>query len=529
MAWLTSLFLGTAILPGVLALPASIPFDATSESFSKRQYRKHSSRAQAVVDTFRLSYQGYYKYAFPNDELKPVTNGFSNSRNKWGASAIDALSTALIMGEKDIANQIIEHVPTINWSETPIEVSLFETTIRYLGGMISAYDLLTGPLANLADEKNVAALLTQSVHLANNLSYAFETPTGIPWNDLIFSNRSNTGSNNGLATVGTLILEWVRLADLSDNTTYADLVERAESYLLRPSPASSEPFPGLLGMDISPLTGKFQDARGGWVGGADSFYEYLIKMWIYDPSRYSILKERWILAADSTIKYLTSHPASRPDLTFLAAYNGQKLNLRSQHLACFDGGNFILGGQALGAKKYIDYGLKLVEGCRATYTSTATGIGPEIFGWDPSAVPSNQAAFYNKTGFYIVDAGYQLRPEVIESYYYAYRATGDAKYQDWAWDAFVAINSTTRVGSGYSSIRNVNIAGGGGFTDFQESFWFAEVLKYSYLIQSGDAEWQVGGGGGTSGCLIRRRIHSRYLVVASRLVEALCVVLEVVV
>jgi mannosyl-oligosaccharide alpha-1,2-mannosidase len=51
------------------------------------------------------------------------------------------------------------------------------------------------------------------------------------------------------------------------------------------------------------------------------------------------------------------------------------------------------------------------------------------------------------------------------------------------------------VGSGYSSIKDVNVVGGGGFDDFQESFWFAEVLKYSYLIQSGTGEWQVGEGG----------------------------------
>jgi mannosyl-oligosaccharide alpha-1,2-mannosidase len=401
------------------------------------------------------------------------------------------------MNERTIVNQIISYIPSINWSQTPSEVSLFETTIRYLGGMLSGYDLLSGPLAHLADNPDdVKALLSQSVHLANNLSFAFETPTGIPYNNLFFNNRTNDGSKNGLATVGTLILEWVRLADLSGNATYASLAEKAESFLLHPSPATSEPFPGLLGMNIDPLTGAFQDALGGWIGGADSFYEYLIKMYVYDPARYAELKERWIVAAESTITYLTSQPAPRPDLTFVAMFNGTQLLLRSQHLACFDGGNFILAGQVLGVPKYVDYGLRLVEGCRATYTSTKSHIGPEQFRWDAATVPANQSAFFNASGFYITDASYSLRPEVIESYYYAFRATGDTKYQDWAWEAFVAINSTTRVGSGYSSIEDVNSVTGGNWTDFQESFWFAEVLKYSYLIQTeGTEEWQVGGGG----------------------------------
>ena len=178
------------------------------------------------------------------------------------------------MGQRDIVNQIIEYVPTINWSQTPTTVSLFETTIRYLGGLLSGYDLLSGPLSSLADRpEDVEALLAQAITLANNLSYAFETPTGVPWNILDFATRGNDGSPNGLATIGTLILEWTRLADLSGNTTYAELVNKAESYLLNVSPTSSEPFPGLLGMNIDPVTGQFLDARGGWTGGADSYYE----------------------------------------------------------------------------------------------------------------------------------------------------------------------------------------------------------------------------------------------------------------
>lgn len=101
--------------------------------------------------------------------------------------------------------------------------------------------------------------------------------------------------------------------------------------LLNPKPTSSEPFPGLVGIEIDIQTGQFQDAFGGWVGGADSFYEYLIKMYIYDPTRFQLYRDRWILAADSTIAHLASHPSSRPDLTFLAIYNNQSLIYESQH------------------------------------------------------------------------------------------------------------------------------------------------------------------------------------------------------
>lgn len=168
------------------------------------------------------------------------------------------------MGEKKTVNQILEHIPTINWSKSNDKVSLFETTIRYLGGMLSGYDLLRGPLAHLADKtSNVEALLAQSINLANNLSYAFETPSGVPSYLLTLSIRGYDVRPNSLAGVGTLILEWTRLADLSGNQSYAEIVKKAESYLLSPSPASAEPFPGLVGSQISIQTGEFVNSDGG--------------------------------------------------------------------------------------------------------------------------------------------------------------------------------------------------------------------------------------------------------------------------
>lgn len=69
------------ILPFVSAVPAKSSHEQPNLAQEKRQYNPPPSyRAQAVVDTFRLSWAGYYTYAFPNDELKPVTNSFGNSR-----------------------------------------------------------------------------------------------------------------------------------------------------------------------------------------------------------------------------------------------------------------------------------------------------------------------------------------------------------------------------------------------------------------------------------------------------------------
>lgn len=57
--------------------------------------------------------------------------------NGWGASAVDAFSTALVMGNTEVIHQILEFVPSIDFTNTSTEISLFETTIRYLGGLLS--------------------------------------------------------------------------------------------------------------------------------------------------------------------------------------------------------------------------------------------------------------------------------------------------------------------------------------------------------------------------------------------------------
>ncbi|KAI9654761.1 MAG: maturation of Asn-linked oligosaccharides protein [Bathelium mastoideum] len=470
-------------------------------------------RADQVKDAFLTAWNGYYEYAFPNDELHPISNTFSNSFGGWGASAVDAFSTAIVMEIPEVIDIILNYIPTINFDQTAggEEISLFETTIRYLGGILAGHDLLTGPLSQYASNATaVNQLLPKAKQLADALKFAFNTPTGIPHNGLYPGNQTYDASDdniNGIATIGTLVLEWTHLSDLLNDTQYAELAQKGESYLLNPSPQTSEPFPGLIGTNVNITSGQFLDASGGWIGGDDSFYEYLIKMYVYDSSRFSSYRDRWTAAADSTIQYLASHPSSRPDLTFVAEFDGTQLVYQSEHLACFDGGNFILGGLVLGEQKYTDFGLALVEGCEDTYNSTLTGIGPEIFQWtvgDTNAscsapgnpttcpgVPADQAAFYERAGFYITDSAYILRPEVIESFYYAWRVTKDQKYRDYAWNAFVAINTTTRAGSGYAELEDVNAPEGGSKNDFQDSFLFAEVLKYSYLIQRPDAEYQV--------------------------------------
>lgn len=69
------------------------------------------------------------------------------ARNGWGASAVDAFTTALVMGESDIVAEILNLISTTNFDVTDTQVSLFETTIRYLGGMLAGECM--NPLTNI--------------------------------------------------------------------------------------------------------------------------------------------------------------------------------------------------------------------------------------------------------------------------------------------------------------------------------------------------------------------------------------------
>jgi mannosyl-oligosaccharide alpha-1,2-mannosidase len=332
------------------------------------------------------------------------------------------------------------------------------------------------------------------------MSYSFNTPTGIPHNELYFPGpddvekvySTDRNDENGLATLGTLILEWTRLSDQTGNRTYFDLADKAQSYLMAPQPSSQEPFPGLISSSIAISTGQLRGGYVSWSGGADSFYEYLIKMYVYDPQRFEKYKDRWILAADSSIKHL-AYTANPSGATFLTEYdiNSKTPILKSGHLTCFDGGNFILGGIVLDRQDYIDFGIKLVHGCWKTYEVSATGIGPERWSFDPQDVPTTQREIFQTGGFYSGTndpdwaKGYFLRPEVIESVYYAYRATGDPMYQDWAWKAFQSIQKFCKTPLGYVGMVDTNNVTSPFRMDMQESYFFAETLKYLYIIQAG--------------------------------------------
>ncbi|KAH7128067.1 glycoside hydrolase [Dactylonectria estremocensis] len=509
--WLGSAFLAYHLCAFLFQARAAHPGSSRQDTqLAHVKTKGDGRRAAAIIDAFRFSWAGYERYAAPHDTLLPVRQTYEDDRNGWGATAVDGLSTAIIMDEAEIVDKILRQIAKTDFTVTAVPnqaISLFETTIRYLGGLLSAYDLLSGSFKHLVKEPRLKdALLESAVTLADRLSIAFDTPSGVPDDEIIFNPRPHRLGNidNSITCFGTLVLEWTRLSDLTGNNTYAALAQRAQEHLIHPKPEEFR-LPGLVGTYVRLKNGHFGDYQAGWGGGSDSYYEYLIKMYAYDPVSFAEYKDSWVLAAESSMQHLASSPTTRPDLTFLGEFRGNSTVPMSSHLASVCGGSFILGGLLLQNHTFVDFGLELAKSYYEVYRQSPTGIGPEEFRWVDDHQPLTKVSanrppprrwqlFYQESGFYPINPEYILRPETIESLYYAYRATGNRQWQDWAWEAFETLNKMTRVEGGYAGLHSVmktdeetpRVR-----VDKMESFWLAETLKYLYLIFAEDSEFQV--------------------------------------
>ncbi|KAJ6597000.1 glycoside hydrolase family 47 protein [Mycena vulgaris] len=440
----------------------------------------HTARAHrdAVEKIFVTSYEAYKEYAFGHDDLQPESKTFNDGRNGWGASIIDAMTTMKIMGLDDYFHEAVNFASAVDFSksQTPDTVSVFETTIRYLGGLLSSYEL---------SNKKYPALLAKAQELGDKMAYAWVGSNAMPFGFLDFATNTPVQDTSNIAEAGTLTLEWATLSKYTGNETYRLLAEKSAKHIA----SLASPFPGLPVQGIDPASGESVGAFVSWGGGCDSYYEYLIKYGRLTNTKDTQFVDAWKTAVDSTIHHLI-RKSTVGNHTYTSTFDAVAglIHHTSAHLTCFHGGNWIMGGKLLNNDTIVNYGLALVDGCMNTYKSTATGIGPEGFAYaasdgnftsfpDPTEA---DIAFYNEHGFYILFSDYILRPEVLESNFYAWRATGNTKYLDNAARAIDSFNKYLPASVGFTGIDDVNDVNTTK-SDDMESFWFAEVLKYLYL------------------------------------------------
>ena len=169
----------------------------------------------------------------------------------------------------------------------------------------------------------------------------------------------------------------------------------------------------------------------------------------------------------------------------------------SQHLSCFSGGMFGLGGKVFGIADHLSVGERLARGCAWAYGAFPTGLMPEVFNmlscetwkdgpckwdeklWEEHSDEKFKKGDKSKKGFCAVrDPRYILRPEAIESVFLLYRMTGKEDLRDIAWRMFEAIMDGTRTELGNSAIGDVAVAGETEKLDSMEvSLFYREGLR----------------------------------------------------
>ena len=162
-----------SIIPLPSGKPKAIP--KIQHVFSDESANDKIDRLQkleAIKGAFMTSWNGYKKKAWMHDELSPVSGLYRDPFCGWAATLVDSLDTLWIMGFKEEFEEAVNAVKSIDFTTSNRqEIPLFETVIRYLGGLIAAYDLSRG---------TYRVLLDKAIELAEVLMGAFDTPNRMP-------------------------------------------------------------------------------------------------------------------------------------------------------------------------------------------------------------------------------------------------------------------------------------------------------------------------------------------------------------
>jgi mannosyl-oligosaccharide alpha-1,2-mannosidase len=193
-------------------------------------------------------------------------------------------------------------------------VSVFETTIRVLGGLNAAHDL--------SGDK---AFLDKAVDLADRLYNAFKTPSGIPYNTVNLQtghaqNPSWSGGSSVLSEFGTLQVEFRYVSHASKNNKYALVAEKAVTI------TEGTDVDGLYGIYYSVSSGKPTNNKVTFGALGDSFYEYLLKVWLQGGRNEDVYHRMYEKSMNAMTTKLIQK--SRPNsLSFVADWTGRYVRI----------------------------------------------------------------------------------------------------------------------------------------------------------------------------------------------------------
>ena len=228
--------------------PISIPkiqYQFSDETISDRA--KREERLGKVKEEFKRAWTGYKTYAWMHDELSPVSGEYRDPFAGWAATLVDSLDTLYIMGLDEEFEEAVKAVGTIDFTTAKRQdIQVFETTIRYLGGLLAAYDVSGGT-------KKI--LLKKAVELADVMMGAFDTPNRMPvlyynWKPTFASQPHRASTRSSLAELGSLSMEFTHLAQLTEEAKYYDAVARITNALYEWQSRGTTGLSGVFPQDV---------------------------------------------------------------------------------------------------------------------------------------------------------------------------------------------------------------------------------------------------------------------------------------
>ncbi|KAL1844297.1 hypothetical protein VTJ49DRAFT_2354 [Mycothermus thermophilus] len=485
------------------------------------------ARRAEVVRAMELSWDAYERHAWGYDEFHPESRkGRQMAPKGLGWIIIDSLDTLILMNLTSRLTHAREWLSkSLTWDQDQ-DVNTFETTIRMLGGLLSAHYLSTEfpNLAPIPDDDPGSPgedlYLEKAKDLADRLMSAFDSPSGVPFASVNLAQYKGIPSHadmgaSSTAETTTLQLEFKYLAKLTGEKEYWDKVERVMK-IIDDNGAQD----GLVPIYIFATTGKFHTSNIRLGSRGDSYYEYLIKQYFQTNKQEPIYLDMWRDALRGVRKHLVTY-TEHSQFTIIgerpSGLSGD-LSPKMDHLVCFMPGTIALaatgGLSERDARKLPTWSAQddadmrlareLMHTCWGMYKYMATGLAAEITHFRianpplPESAPHQAPEVFDpdpdapwRKDFEVkpMDSHNLQRPETAESLFYMWRITHDVKYREWGWEMFQSFMNYTAVGEGgkdgFTSLSNANRIPPT-TRDNMESFWLAETLKYFYLLFSPD-------------------------------------------
>jgi mannosyl-oligosaccharide alpha-1,2-mannosidase len=400
--------------------------------------------ATQIRNEFLHAWNGYKKFAWGHDQVNPVSgtyNEFFVDGHSIGLSMIEALDTLYVM---ELDNEL---AASVAWIDKNVDFDIdgnfhvFEAIIRVVGGLIAGY-------LGVKDKK----LLSLAVDITDRLMPAFASPTGLPYQYVNLHTGAVSGNTPPLAEIGTNILEFGVLSQLTGDPKYLNAAKKA--YQVTMAKKSSL---NLLGTYLNVETGDWTDSTDQAPNPpVDSFYEYLWGGWAMFGDRDCL---NWFNETNAALtRYSLETYGGLTWYKQVDFQTGALVGREQSELASF-------WAEVLGHAGQLDLAHSYYQSW--TQVLNKYPVLPEGF---------NYATFTADPG-----SGNQFRPEYVNASFDLWFTTHDPYYATTAWQYFLGMKNNARVANGYTIVNDVTTSPMQ-LGDLFPAYGFAENFKYLYLM-----------------------------------------------